>query len=185
MIQKLFALLLGNKSDRDLKEIQPYVDLILAVEPSVQALDNDGLRAKTHEFRARLERAQSEDRSAIEDLRTRAELEEDADAKNVLFQQIDDLDKKAYEKAEAELAEFSFYVVIDANICAFYDSLVEVGVGEPLGQVILVGVHAKANWPAALTHPALGGGRKPVPPTNLFAGIKQLGLAWRFGDIAQ
>ena len=105
MIQKLFALLLGNKSDRDLKEIQPYVDLILAVEPSVQALDNDGLRAKTHEFRARLERAQSEDRSAIEDLRTRAELEEDADAKNVLFQQIDDLDKKAYEKAEAELAE--------------------------------------------------------------------------------
>ncbi|MEY4865455.1 MAG: hypothetical protein RLZZ114_884, partial [Bacteroidota bacterium] len=105
MIQKLFALLLGNKSDRDLKEIQPYVDLILAVEPSVQALDNDGLRAKTHEFRARLERAQSEDRSAIEDLRTRAELEEDADAKNVLFQQIDELDKKAYEKAEAELAE--------------------------------------------------------------------------------
>ena len=105
MIQKLFALLLGNKSDRDLKEIQPYVDRILAVEPSVQALDNDGLRAKTQEFRARLERVQSEERSAIADLRTRAESEEDADAKNVLFQQIDELDKKAYDKAEAELAE--------------------------------------------------------------------------------
>jgi preprotein translocase subunit SecA len=105
MIQKLFALLLGNKSDRDLKEIQPYVDRILAVEPSVQALDNDGLRAKTQEFRARLERVQSEERSAIADLRARAESEEDADAKNVLFQQIDELDKKAYDKAEAELAE--------------------------------------------------------------------------------
>ena len=80
MIQKLFALLLGNKSDRDLKEIQPYVDRILAVEPSVQALDNDGLRAKTQEFRARLERVQSEERSAIADLRKRAESEEDADA---------------------------------------------------------------------------------------------------------
>jgi preprotein translocase subunit SecA len=105
MIQKLFALLLGNKSDRDLKEIQPYVDRILAVEPSVQALDNDGLRAKTQEFRARLERVQSEERSAIADLRARAESEEDADEKNVLFQQIDELDKKAYDKAEAELAE--------------------------------------------------------------------------------
>ena len=63
--------------------------------------------------------------------------------------------------------------------------LVEVGVGEPLGQVILVGVHAKANWPAALTHPALGGGRKTITPANLFAGIKQLGLAGCFADMAQ
>ena len=35
----------GNKSQRDLKEIQPYIDRIKSVEPSVQALDNDGLRA--------------------------------------------------------------------------------------------------------------------------------------------
>ena len=42
-ITKLF----GNKSQRDLKEITPYVHKITAVYPSIQALSNDELRAKT------------------------------------------------------------------------------------------------------------------------------------------
>jgi preprotein translocase subunit SecA len=105
MIQKILSLFLGNKSDRDLKEIQPYIDRILAVEPSIQALDNDGLRAKTAEFRARLIAAQKDERNQIAHLRAQAEQEKDADAKNSLFLEVDALDKKAYEKAEAELAE--------------------------------------------------------------------------------
>jgi preprotein translocase subunit SecA len=105
MIQKILSLFLGNKSDRDLKEIQPYIDRILAVEPAIQSLDNDGLRGKTAEFRARLTAAQKEERDQIAQLRVQAEGEKDADAKNSLFLEIDALDKKAYEKAEAELAE--------------------------------------------------------------------------------
>lgn len=38
--------LFGNKSQRDLKEITPYVDKIKAVYPSIQKLSNDELRAK-------------------------------------------------------------------------------------------------------------------------------------------
>ena len=37
--------LFGNKSQRDLKEITPYVDKIKAVYPSIQKLSNDELRA--------------------------------------------------------------------------------------------------------------------------------------------
>ncbi len=41
----------GNKSTRDMKEIQPWVDKIKAAYPEVAKLDNDGLRAKTEELK--------------------------------------------------------------------------------------------------------------------------------------
>ena len=34
----------GNKSTRDMKEIQPWVDKIKAAYPEVEKLDNDGLQ---------------------------------------------------------------------------------------------------------------------------------------------
>ena len=39
----------GNKSTRDMKEIQPWVEKIKAAYPEVAKLDNDALRAKTTE----------------------------------------------------------------------------------------------------------------------------------------
>ena len=41
----------GNKSTRDMKEIQPWVNKIKAAYPEVAKLDNDGLRAKTQELK--------------------------------------------------------------------------------------------------------------------------------------
>ena len=37
----------GNKYDKDLKEINPIIDKIKSVYPSIQALSNDELRQKT------------------------------------------------------------------------------------------------------------------------------------------
>ena len=42
----------GNKSTRDMKEIQPWVEKIKAAYPEVAKLDNDALRAKTEELKA-------------------------------------------------------------------------------------------------------------------------------------
>ena len=47
--------LFGNKSQRDLKEITPYVDKVKAVYPSIKALSNDELRAKTDEIKQRIQ----------------------------------------------------------------------------------------------------------------------------------
>ena len=47
-LKKLF----GNKSQRDMKEIQPFVDKINAVYPEVAALSNDELRGRTQEIMA-------------------------------------------------------------------------------------------------------------------------------------
>ena len=46
-------LFLGTKSDRDIKSLQPILQKCLEVYPAISQLSNDGLRAKTAEFRER------------------------------------------------------------------------------------------------------------------------------------
>ena len=46
-LRKLF----GSKSQRDLKEVQPFLDATLKVYPSIKELSNDDLRNKTIEFK--------------------------------------------------------------------------------------------------------------------------------------
>ena len=50
IIQKLF----GTHSEHELKRIYPIVDKIEALRPSMQALTDEQLRAKTDEFKKRL-----------------------------------------------------------------------------------------------------------------------------------
>ena len=47
--------IIGDSNERALKQLQPAVDDINALEPEIEALSDDQLRAKTDEFRARLE----------------------------------------------------------------------------------------------------------------------------------
>ena len=50
----IFKKIFGDKSQRDLKEIQPVLAACLQAYETVKTLDNDGLRAKTAEFRKRI-----------------------------------------------------------------------------------------------------------------------------------
>ncbi len=54
MIDKLLTAIFGSKHERDVKAMRPTVERINALEPSVSALTDDQLRAKTEEFRGRL-----------------------------------------------------------------------------------------------------------------------------------
>ncbi|HEY0143510.1 MAG TPA: preprotein translocase subunit SecA [Thermoanaerobaculia bacterium] len=54
MINKLLTLIFGSKHERDVKEMLPIVAQINALEPEIARLSDDGLRAKTAEFRERL-----------------------------------------------------------------------------------------------------------------------------------
>ena len=57
----LFDKLFGTRSQRELKKIQPLVDKILALEPEYRNLSEQALKAKTGEFRQRLERGETLD----------------------------------------------------------------------------------------------------------------------------
>ena len=48
-----FSKLFGNHTDHELKRIYPIVDKIEALEPQMQALSDDELRAKTAVFKER------------------------------------------------------------------------------------------------------------------------------------
>ncbi|MDQ3170604.1 MAG: preprotein translocase subunit SecA [Acidobacteriota bacterium] len=54
MINNLLAKVFGTQNDRELKQLHPFVARINAFEPTLQALGDDRLQAKTAEFRGRL-----------------------------------------------------------------------------------------------------------------------------------
>ena len=55
----------GNKSTRDMKEIQPWVEKIKAVYPSIEKLSNDELRAKTQKLKKRIHDSATEERAKV------------------------------------------------------------------------------------------------------------------------
>ena len=54
MIDKVLTAIFGSKHERDVKRMLPIVAQINALEPQISALSDDGLRAKTAEFRERV-----------------------------------------------------------------------------------------------------------------------------------
>lgn len=56
---KFFDKLFGTYSERELKRIYPIVDKIESLEPSIEALSDDELRAKTAEFKERLQNGET------------------------------------------------------------------------------------------------------------------------------
>ena len=47
MVFNLLTKVFGSKNERELKQIQPLVDKINALEPEVQALSDEQLKART------------------------------------------------------------------------------------------------------------------------------------------
>ena len=54
MFSSLAKSLFGDSNAREIKKLQSIVDQIAAFEPALESLDDDALKAKTDEFRARL-----------------------------------------------------------------------------------------------------------------------------------
>jgi len=54
MIKELIGAIFGSQNERDIKKIKPIVDQINALEPSIEKLSDEELKAKTQEFKKRL-----------------------------------------------------------------------------------------------------------------------------------
>ena len=99
--------LFGDKSQRDLKTVKPFLDATLAAYPAIAALDNDGLRAKTVEFKERINKAREAEEAELKQLRDRIDAEYDmpVEEKENLYKRIDELEKHSYEKTQKVLDE--------------------------------------------------------------------------------
>src|SRR5574344_374083 len=96
--------LLGNKSQRDLKEITPFVDKIKAVYPSIEKLSNDELRAKSQELMKKVDDYVTEDRAKIDELRSGIE-EKELEEREAIWTEVDKREKDVTEKLEEILNE--------------------------------------------------------------------------------
>ncbi len=110
---KILRSLFGDKSSRDMKLIQPFVQKVKAQTPKIEVLDNDALRARTQEIRQQVQAAANEQKAEIEKLKATIEqtpLDERAD----IFAKVDKLEKEAlevYEKALDEVMPEVFAIV--------------------------------------------------------------------------
>ncbi len=98
ILNKLF----GNKSQRDLKEIQPIVDQINALGPKMKELSNDELRDVITNIKKELQDAVADDTKAIAELKAKIE-ELPFDERQPLWDDIDAREKNILEIYEKEL----------------------------------------------------------------------------------
>ena len=89
IINNVLGLFLGNKYERDLKEINPYIDKIHIEFEKIQGLSNDELRDQTEELRKEILKSIEHDENEIRKLRENAEKEEDVYKKEELYNNID------------------------------------------------------------------------------------------------
>lgn len=106
-IGKLFKSLLGNKSDRDIKEVEPVVGLVNDAWEQLRNDSNDQLRARSERMKNDVRESYAEHQARIDELKTliAENPEMDPKEKDGHYQEIDKLEKSINEQIEAKLEE--------------------------------------------------------------------------------
>jgi len=104
-LNSVLKVFVGDKSKKDIKEIQPIVTKIKELEKEFEALSLDELRAKTYAFKNKIQEALKEVNAQIESLNAEADASEDITRKEDIYAEIDSLKDRAYEISEDVLNE--------------------------------------------------------------------------------
>ncbi len=107
ILTKIFQGIFGSKTERDLKELQPYVGKINAEYEKLQSLSNDELRAKTQEFKQFITEKTKTITGKIAELKNKIETETNLSIqeKEHLYNEIEKLEKQELEQIEEALQE--------------------------------------------------------------------------------
>lgn len=125
LLDSVLKVFVGDKSKKDIKELQPIVNKILKFEPLLEQLTIDELRHKTVEFKEKIAAAKADTLASIASLKDTAEKEEDIDKREEIYNQIDQLQDVVYEQTEVVLNEImpeAFAVVKETAKRFFYNS---------------------------------------------------------------
>ena len=101
--QKMF----GTKSDRDIKEVNPIQEATLQAYETIKYLSNDELRAKTAEFKQKINDSIADQTQQIQELKESVDSNPDTDVeeKENIWKKIDDLEKECYDVTQNVLSE--------------------------------------------------------------------------------
>ena len=104
LLNSVLKVFVGDKSKKDLKELQPVVDSVRAFDAQVESLSLDQLRHKTLEFKQKIKVATNEAESKIVELRNELE-NAHIDRKEEIYKEIDALNEEIYSTSEVILNE--------------------------------------------------------------------------------
>ena len=104
-INSIIKVFVGNKSQKDVKALQPYLNKIKTFETPLQSLSHDELRGRTVFFKEKIKQARSEKDAKISALKLEVEKIEDIDKREDIYVAIDALEKEAYDISEKTLME--------------------------------------------------------------------------------
>ena len=91
-VDKILSKFFGNKSQRDLKELTPYLEKIKEVYPRFTTLSDDELRAESDRLKKQISDYIADDRKSIEEMKAKMESDAiDFDEKEKLSGEIDKL----------------------------------------------------------------------------------------------
>ncbi|MFK5981325.1 MAG: preprotein translocase subunit SecA [Flavobacteriaceae bacterium] len=105
ILDSVLKLFVGDKSKKDIGDLQPLVNEIKTFESAIAQLSIDELRAKTTEFKSKIKEDQKAIQEQIDELQKRSETVEDINEKEEIYNQIDQLKDDRYEVEKKTLDE--------------------------------------------------------------------------------
>lgn len=94
----------GNKAQRDLKEIEPYVEKVKLAYASIKNLSNDELRAKSEALKQQIKEFVAPEIARIAELKASIE-DVEINLREKIYAEVDKLEKEVTEKYEVVLEE--------------------------------------------------------------------------------
>ncbi|UBZ14732.1 preprotein translocase subunit SecA [Flagellimonas marinaquae] len=104
-INSVLKVFVGDKSEKDVKSLQPLVKEIKSFEQQLEGLSHDELRQKTASFKARIAEDCKEINDKIAELKEEVENSNDIDRNEEIYSEIDKLNEETYKISEKTLED--------------------------------------------------------------------------------
>ena len=105
LINSILNVFVGNKSKKDLKEVEGVVQEILSFENDISNLDHNQLRNKTNEFKEGIQSVKEPFIEQISKIKEKIDSSSSIDEKDELFQEIDLITEQSNLKVDEKLNE--------------------------------------------------------------------------------
>src|SRR5690606_28920095 len=102
-LNSILKVFVGDKSRKDVRDLQPLVNQIRSFEVELEKLTHDELRAKTLYFKERLKDASKDNRDRIDQLLIEVKTSTDIDKNEDLYEEIDKLKAEIHTISEKTL----------------------------------------------------------------------------------
>ncbi|WP_394970802.1 preprotein translocase subunit SecA [uncultured Croceitalea sp.] len=103
ILNSVLKVFVGDKSEKDVKSMQPLVKKIKSFEQELEAISHNELRQKTIDFKAQIQDSCKEINDKITKLKEEVETSTDIDRNEDIYAEIDKLNEEAYKISEDTL----------------------------------------------------------------------------------